>query len=130
MRKTSGSRCISSRSAWFNASRYVRTGMGGSVGVNVGVELGRVGLGRLVGKADRILDLGAYLLVERADRRFIENAVFQEPLGPEGDRVALPLALDLFPGAVVAVNRIGHRVAHEPVGADLEQRRKLLLPRA
>ena len=27
MRKTSGSRCISSRRAWFRASRYVRVGM-------------------------------------------------------------------------------------------------------
>src|SRR3990172_6622835 len=101
MRKTLGSRRISSRSAWLMASRYVTTGIRGTraagwAGVpsrrsrreeSLGHRL-RLRIGKLFRVLDGLLhDLFA-LFVDRFDLQGAETAFAQKVLGEENHRIA------------------------------------------
>src|SRR5207247_11461766 len=84
-----------------------------SIGHHVGRGLGGTGLGALLGEAHRVLGLRAYLGIEGVQTRLIQRALLLELAGKLRDRVAFALLFYFFLGAIHAVQRVGHRVAHE-----------------
>src|SRR6187401_461981 len=117
MRNTRSSRCISSRSAWLSASRYVTTGMSvrrhgfsgrvaGGVDKNVLEErLGRW-LGTLLREIERVLNLRLDLLVELAQCLFRQLALLFHVHAQEYDRIALLPLLELRLRPIRAADRV------------------------
>src|SRR2546426_11451979 len=98
MRKTLGSRCISSRSAWFRASRYVSVAT--LVGEHVRGELGGVRVRALLRELHGRLHFPAHRGVELVDRRLVEHTLVLELERELRDGIALLLFLDFVLGAV------------------------------
>src|SRR5918998_2479587 len=97
------------------------------VGVDVREKLLGRGLGALVGELDGALDLLADAGFDLLEAVVVEDALLAEVVAEDLDGVALLILLDLGARAVVA--GVGHRVAHEAVGADFEERRQVLFAR-
>src|SRR5690606_823027 len=104
MRKTSGSRSISSTSAWFSASRYVITAIAlplrpeiieedppvlRSLGIRVPIQLRRIRLRRLVRELGRVLGHLPGPRIQRVQLVVVEQPVLLQPVDVDPDRVLL-----------------------------------------
>src|SRR5687767_4570140 len=100
MRKTRSSRCISSRSAWLSASRYVTTGMSvrrhgfcGRVAGGIDQDVLEQRLGRrlraLLREIQRVLNLGFDLFVEFVERVLRQLTLLLHVHAQQHDRIAL-----------------------------------------
>src|SRR5882724_7837725 len=93
-----------------------------SLGVDVGVEFGRIGLGIVGGVFGGFVDGLAHLGVDLLELVFTGPFLLHEPQPHLLDRVVLAAhLLDLFAGAVL--RRVGHRVAAIAVGQHLQDDR-------
>src|SRR3954470_17535252 len=87
--------------------------------LDVVVERFRLGVRRVVGELDRLVDDGDRRLVEFLEVLVREHLVLDEALAERRDRVALAPLLDLLLRAVLL--RVGHRVAAEAIGDRLDE---------
>src|SRR5688500_13932928 len=129
MTNTRGSRVISSRRAWLRASRYVITAISRLL-EDVGEELLQRRLRGGVREGHRLVDEVVDVLLDALHLILAEQPRRARALAEEEDGVPLLLALDLLPRPVDGAGRIAHGVPAEPVGPRLEERRRLVLPRA
>src|SRR5438552_12192710 len=97
---------------------------------DVGEELGRRRLRRGIGERHRLVHEVVDVLLDLLDVVVREHPGLEGAVAEEDDRVAQLLALDLLLGAVHGSGRIPHAVTAEAVRAHLEQRRRLVAPRA
>src|SRR6185503_5284393 len=134
IKKTFSSRASSSRRAWLSASRIVIVGMilfaarFNWVGVDVCVEFRRIREWTLIGETQRVFDLFAHLLVDLVERLLVYDLCFEQAGRKQFEWVALLILLDFRTRSIVA--RVRHRVAHEAIGANFEERWKIILARA
>src|SRR6266545_1618508 len=86
-------------------------------------DVGQVLVGRraLLGEAHRIGDLLLHVVVERAQLLLARAALLGQAAAGDAERVAPLPFVHLLARAVQA--RVGHRMAAEAVGADLDQTR-------
>ena len=145
MRKTRSSRCISSRSAWLSASRYVMMAMRctsrrmHSLPCSARVSTRTSSYSALerrlrarVGEVPRVLHDRLDLLVHRFAHSAVGQRAASLPCASRSSTIGSRLRYSSSSSlrAIRAAHGVGHRVAHEAVGAHLEQRRAATRVRA
>src|SRR5215472_2232150 len=92
------------------------------IGVNVGRENFERRRPRRLALLGRLIDLAAYLRIDRLDRVFLD-AELQQPLAVDFDRIALEPGLELALGPIGP--RIRARVPAVAIGEAFDQRRAI-----